>query len=380
MLSFLKETPPMKKEKKEEGDRNEVPSVEGIVVGIDMEATPIEVPPSAGKKVVKPGVGADPTKPPCRKSKDVRREKVERKVSSQAAKEGGAIGGATPKNEATPIALPKAPPNVSKQLEDYLAEIASLSGPAHRLTVRLVRSAPPSPEFKATLEASHEVYKKYQMAIHGDTPQKCRMEQYRRFLVDSPLHPQDSPLGWDCGYGSYHQQYFIDDRLVMVGVLDILTNCVSSKYLYYDPQYGSLRLGVFSALNELALVRRLHSVNPQLRYYCMGYYVHNCPKMNYKGSYEPSYLLCPLTNNYVPISECKPKLDTRKYVRLSEGEGAEKGEELNVDDALVLYRHDVMPFGVLKALGEGKDHEGTVSEYARLVGPKVSKESLLFLA
>ena len=30
---------------------------------------------------------------------------------------------------------------------------------------------------------------------------------------------------------------------------------------------------------------------PDLRYYYMGYYIHDCPKMNYKGSYSPSYLL-----------------------------------------------------------------------------------------
>lgn len=25
----------------------------------------------------------------------------------------------------------------------------------------------------------------------------------------------------------------------------------------------------------------------------MGYYIHNCPKMRYKGKLQPSYLLCP---------------------------------------------------------------------------------------
>ncbi|KAL0178590.1 hypothetical protein M9458_027484, partial [Cirrhinus mrigala] len=57
-----------------------------------------------------------------------------------------------------------------------------------------------------------------------------------------------APDGPDVGYGSFHQQYWLDGRIVAVGVLDILPSCVSSVYLYYHPDFSSLSLGTYSAL------------------------------------------------------------------------------------------------------------------------------------
>lgn len=53
--------------------------------------------------------------------------------------------------------------------------------------IRLVRSKPRSPEFEASFKESYQVYKKYQMMIHGDPEDKPTERQYTRFLVDSPL-------------------------------------------------------------------------------------------------------------------------------------------------------------------------------------------------
>lgn len=50
----------------------------------------------------------------------------------------------------------------------------------------------------------------------------------------------------------------------------------------------------------------------------MGFYIHTCPKMSYKGSYTPSSLLCPERLTWVPIELCRPVLDTHKYARLSD--------------------------------------------------------------
>jgi len=47
------------------------------------------------------------------------------------------------------------------------------------LKVRLVRSSPPSPQFKASFDASYQVYKLYQMAIHKDPPDKPTESQVR---------------------------------------------------------------------------------------------------------------------------------------------------------------------------------------------------------
>lgn len=50
------------------------------------------------------------------------------------------------------------------------------------------------------------------------------------------------------GYGSFHQQYILDGKIIAVGVIDILSNSTSSVYLYYDPAYSFLSLGTYSSL------------------------------------------------------------------------------------------------------------------------------------
>ena len=50
------------------------------------------------------------------------------------------------------------------------------------------------------------------------------------------------------GYGSFHQQYWLDEKLIAVGVIDILPRCVSSVYFFYDPDYGHLSLGTYASL------------------------------------------------------------------------------------------------------------------------------------
>lgn len=44
-----------------------------------------------------------------------------------------------------------------------------------------------SDEFWNTLDASAGLYKKYQMAIHGETPDQCDQKSFFNFLVRSPL-------------------------------------------------------------------------------------------------------------------------------------------------------------------------------------------------
>lgn len=66
------------------------------------------------------------------------------------------------------------------------------------------------------------------------------------------LHPlQYDSSGPGPGFGTFHNQYWLDDKLIAVGVVDILPSCISSVYLYYDPDYGFLSLGVYSALRYL---------------------------------------------------------------------------------------------------------------------------------
>lgn len=69
-----------------------------------------------------------------------------------------------------------------------------------------------------------------------------------KFYFNFYLQPKEFANGESPGYGSFHQQYWLGDKLIAVGVIDILPRCVSSVYFFYDPEYTSLSLGTYSSL------------------------------------------------------------------------------------------------------------------------------------
>mmetsp|Transcript_8327 Transcript_8327/g.14137 ORF Transcript_8327/g.14137 Transcript_8327/m.14137 type:complete len:617 (-) Transcript_8327:148-1998(-) len=209
------------------------------------------------------------------------------------------------------------------------------SPPMPRLTLSIVPAA--------FTEEVFALYKKYQMRVHGDKEEDVTEKSFTRFLVNSPLFNQNgqNPVapearekdggGGEEGagepftvtdalvrvpFGSYHMLYRHDGALVAVGVVDVLPRCLSSVYAFYDPDYRHLVLGKLTALKEIEWVRRAAAARPGLRFYYLGYYIHDCPKMRYKGEYAPSALLCPETYRWVPLTGAQPLLNERKYCRL----------------------------------------------------------------
>ncbi|KAJ2707754.1 Arginyl-tRNA--protein transferase 1 [Coemansia sp. IMI 203386] len=198
-------------------------------------------------------------------------------------------------------------------------------------------------------DEKYRVFEKYQRVVHNehDTTQQAFFE----FLCTGPLvHcrqdvPQDAEHLRELlprGFGSYHMCYYIDGTLVAVGVIDILPRCVSSVYLFYDPDYSDLSLGSFSAMREISLVRQLHLHIPSIKHYYPGYYIPGCSKMTYKSRWRPAELLDLVSFKWVPIGRClqriadypgfctfDPDLDTRNIVR-------KQGETMK-DAALALY-------------------------------------------
>uniref|UniRef100_A0A8C0YNT1 Arginyl-tRNA--protein transferase 1 n=2 Tax=Cyprinus carpio TaxID=7962 RepID=A0A8C0YNT1_CYPCA len=358
------------------------------------------------------GKGADPSRPLGRKAKDIRKERrLQKEQQKQQEAESSSVNPVPSKSSS----------NQPKSLEEFITESLP-NDPLHRLEVRLVRSKPPSPQFKASFDASYQVYKLYQMAIHkdppdkptesqvrlvpvsfedpdflasyeqsaalyaryqmtvhGDAPYECGESEFKRFLCDSPLEAEMAPDGPEVGYGSFHQQYWLDGRIVAVGVLDILPSCVSSVYLYYHPDFSSLSLGTYSALREIAFTRQLQQQSPKLAYYYLGFYVHSCPKMRYKGQYQPSDLLCPETYTWVSIERCIPRLEISAYSRLSENahEGDSRSE---LGRVLVLHRRTVMPYAAYARKRKGSNDEKEVEQYASLLGQTCAERILLYRA
>eukprot|EP00735_Rhodelphis_limneticus_P006191 TRINITY_DN18565_c0_g1::TRINITY_DN18565_c0_g1_i1::g.1131::m.1131 TRINITY_DN18565_c0_g1::TRINITY_DN18565_c0_g1_i1::g.1131 ORF type:complete len:522 (+),score=81.91,sp/Q9ZT48/ATE1_ARATH/34.19/4e-86,ATE_C/PF04377.10/1.3e-46,ATE_N/PF04376.8/1.5e-21,Arg_tRNA_synt_N/PF03485.11/2.7e-11,Acetyltransf_6/PF13480.1/4.6e+03,Acetyltransf_6/PF13480.1/0.022,Acetyltransf_6/PF13480.1/69 TRINITY_DN18565_c0_g1_i1:71-1636(+) len=193
------------------------------------------------------------------------------------------------------------------------------SSSAHRLQVKLVPA-----RFR---KESFEVYKRYQQVIHHDDPSELNAESYKHFLVENPFPPVEKEQlpGQEIVYGGYHMEYRLDGKLIAVGVVDLLPKCLSSVYFYYDPDYHHLSLGVYSAMREIEWVQtQAYPRDPNLRFYYLGYYIHNCQKMKYKAEYGPADLLCPVTYTWHPFDHVKKLFDQKKFVCFQDPEHTEE--------------------------------------------------------
>lgn len=327
------------------------------------------------------GLGADPNKPRCMKAKYLRNEKKKAKLAKK-----GVIAPST-----SSIANEQ---QKQTTLED-LPHLNHLEGAKHVLRVNLVRSHPHNDEFELTSDTSYQLYKKYQMAVHNDTEDECTKKQWKRFLVESPLIAIEVAKEHGIGYGTFHCQYWLDDKLIAVEVIDILPSLISSVYVYYDVDYSSLSLGVYTALSEIQLTRKYNKLKPDMKYYCMGYYIETCAKMRYKGAYSPSYLLCPETYQWCSLDKCRETLQKTKYARLNILDGG-SADDVSPDSftdpidkrdlqyVLILHKHQVLRYQMYKSIKYGfagtqeeVNEDNEVGQYASLVGRKSSTNHIL---
>ena len=184
----------------------------------------------------------------------------------------------------------------------------SSDGPPRHFQLTLVPAADPT-----LVAVEFDLYKKYQVIHHGDAPNAVTKASFSRFLCDTPLlhAPASSyPPGGapPCGFGSFHQQYWLDGRLIAVGVIDVLPRALSSKYLFWDPDLAPLSLGKLASLQEIEWVRQASASCPSLHYYYLGFYLHDCHRMKYKAEFGPSDLLCPVGQCWVPIDRVQQAL------------------------------------------------------------------------
>jgi arginyl-tRNA---protein transferase len=255
--------------------------------------------------------------------------------------------------------LTKSQKNTLKKLSKYLssptsAPSSSATGessspqdlqllPPHSFTVETVPA-----EFTAE---RYELYRKYQIAVHNDPPEKITEQSFTNFLIDSPLFPSarhmapedrslpslptpsqffhplssstegtegtptDAPTGTPTTQysGTYHQLYRLNGTLVAVSVLDLLPSGVSSVYCFYDPDHRTLELGKYTALYEIAFAHHL-----RLPFYFLGFYIHNCQKMAYKAEYHPTQALCPVTFQWFDLSpEVKDAMTRHRFTPLA---------------------------------------------------------------
>ncbi|PLB55707.1 Arginyl-tRNA-protein transferase [Aspergillus steynii IBT 23096] len=291
--------------------------------------------------------------------------------------------------------------NVKRPLDPKTKKLLE---PAHRFEVNI--------EGDSISQAKFDLFLKYQTTVHKEDVSKWQTKDFKRFLCSgikrSPANPQSS----EKKLGSYHQCYRLDGKLIAVAVLDLMPNCVSSVYIFYDPAYEQWEFGKLSALREIALTNE-----GGYNYYYMGYYIHSCQKMRYKGNFRPQYILDPESHTWEPLDgELSKKLDERPYVSLSHDRqlAAESSQEpdpaadINDEEASLFDLHmpGVLTLEQVKALD--LDHwlllvhgtfvhmidlvgwedmpmdnpqsvKGIIAELAAALGPEVCKESAVVL-
>ncbi|KAG6885205.1 hypothetical protein C0993_004887 [Termitomyces sp. T159_Od127] len=99
-------------------------------------------------------------------------------------------------------------------------------------------------------EEKYALFQNYQMNVHNES---STPSDFKRFLVESPLleesiiYAPGAPSHLPRNYGSYHQLYRLNGKLIALDVIDILPHCISSVYFMYDDTWQRFSLGKTSS-------------------------------------------------------------------------------------------------------------------------------------
>ncbi|WP_028870207.1 arginyltransferase [Psychromonas arctica] len=120
----------------------------------------------------------------------------------------------------------------------------------------------------------YPLYERYINQVHKEgVMYPASSEQFESFLA--------------CSWG---EMLFVEvydaKQLISVSVTDQLytgsATDWSAFYCFYDPDYREHSLGKYAVLQQLDLAKQKN-----ITFLYLGYYIHNCQKMNYKNQFNP---------------------------------------------------------------------------------------------
>jgi arginine-tRNA-protein transferase len=156
------------------------------------------------------------------------------------------------------------------------------------LPIRLeVRKFKLSRSHKRTLKRNEDV--RIEILSHPlITPEKIVL--YEKYVVSK--HAEEAHNAANILINIHHgypnvieMDYYLNNGLISVGIVDEGKDSLSSNYFYYDTDYLDRRLGVFSIINEISLAAALGK-----KYYYLGFYIEENSKMSYKKYFRPNQI------------------------------------------------------------------------------------------
>ncbi|KAL9045650.1 MAG: hypothetical protein Q9214_001339, partial [Letrouitia sp. 1 TL-2023] len=136
------------------------------------------------------------------------------------------------------------------------SEYSFVKKPFDSKTKRVVK---PAHTFEVSLEPDsfteekYQLFANYQRVVHHEGPSEYSRSGFKRFLCSGFGQVGEERDGKQQKLGSYHQCYRLDGRLIAIGVLDLLPECVSSVYFIYHEDVQDWKLGKLGILHEIAL-------------------------------------------------------------------------------------------------------------------------------
>jgi arginyl-tRNA--protein-N-Asp/Glu arginylyltransferase len=136
------------------------------------------------------------------------------------------------------------------------------------------------------------------VALHVGPPSvtRAKLSLYDRFHAFQskwkgwPLHPAKDPESYRESFvhnPRFTEEwcYVVADRLVGVGYVDRLPDCLSAIYFFADPDERWRGLGTYNVLCVLAEAARR-----RLPHVYLGYFVAGCSSLEYKANFKPNQI------------------------------------------------------------------------------------------